>query len=218
MADDTLLDPTFLFRFEIALQRKALTWTKHGLDLPESCRLPSFGALAGRPLFADVRLAWDTKGIGFWVQTSGKRQLPWCREGRSDVSDGLHLWIDTRNSPDIHRANRFCHRFALMPFGGGPKRESAYAEMMTINRARMMPNPVPRGAIQIFGKPLTDGYQMSGVIPAIALTGFDQAEYSTISLWYSVIDRECGSQTFSLSSEYPTEEDPSLWGSARLVG
>lgn len=218
MADELLLDPTFLFRFEVAIKRHPLAFTKEGLDLPEQHRIPSFGALNGGPLFADVRLAWDVKGIGFWVQTSGKRQLPWCREGRSDVSDGLHLWLDTRNSPDIHRANRFCHRFALMPFGGGPKRDQAYAEMMMINRARQVPNPVPRGAIQVFGKPLPEGYLMSGIIPAIALTGYDPTEYPVLSLWYSVIDRERGTQTFSLSQEFPAEEDPSMWGSAKLIG
>src|SRR5690606_38471268 len=122
-------------------------WTDQGIELPESCRMPSFGALGDHPLFADLRMAWDTSGIGFTLRCKGKRQLPWCREERPDASDGLHLWIDTRNSPNIHRANRFCHRFVLMPFGGGPRRDQAVGQMLPINRARQVPNAPPRGSI-----------------------------------------------------------------------
>ncbi len=42
---------------------------------------------------------------------TGKRQTLWCRESVLESSDGLHLWIDTRNSRDVHRATRFCHRW-----------------------------------------------------------------------------------------------------------
>lgn len=217
MADSPLLDPTFLFRFEVALRRHPLVWSKTGLSLPEACRLPCFGALAGRPLYAEVRMAWDSTGIGVWMRARGKRQLPWCRQGRAEESDGLHLWIDTRNSPQIHRANRFCHRFVLMPIGGGVRRDLPVGALLPINRARQSPNPVPEGVIRVLGKPTPDGYEMSGLIPAAALTGFDPAEYPQISLWYAAIDRERGWQTFSIGEEFPVAEDPSLWGTARLT-
>ena len=32
-----------------------------------------------------------------------------------------NVWIDTRNTQNIHRAGRFCHRFAFLPVGAGGK-------------------------------------------------------------------------------------------------
>ena len=96
---DQLIDPTMLFRFEVGLRKHALKWTAKGLKLPATCRMPSFGALGDRPVFADVRMAWSSEGIGVHVTVNGKRQLPWCRETRLDESDGFHVWIDTRCSP-----------------------------------------------------------------------------------------------------------------------
>lgn len=226
MAESALLNPTFLFRFDIAVGYHKLKWTSEGLHLPEQYQLPCFGTLSGDSSangagvggeFADVRMAWDESGLGFWVQTSHKRQLPWCRDSRLEDSDGLHFWIDTRQSPGIHRANRYCHRFAFTPFGGGQRRDQAVAQLLPIARARQEPNPVSASAISVFGKPTKDGYQLSAMVPASALTGYDPKEYPAISLWYSVLDRELGSQNFSLGTGFPCAEAPSVWGSARLV-
>lgn len=230
MAETALLNPTFLFRFEIPVRQHRLDWTRNGLQLPEECQLPSFGRLAAdtSPVsmangfgngqaFADVRMAWDKTGLGLWVRTSGKRQLPWCRDNRMEDSDGLHVWLDTRNSPGIHRANRFCHRFAFTPFGGGAKRDEAVGCLLPISRARQEPNPVRPESISVFGKALKDGYELSAKLPTEVLTGYDPDEYGTISLWFLVMDRELGFQTFSLGPGFPCHEDPSLWGIGQLV-
>jgi hypothetical protein len=34
---------------------------------------------------------------------------------------------------------------------------------------------------------------------------------------YAVMDRELGWQTFTVASEFPFDEDPSLWGTLELV-
>ncbi|WP_145178017.1 DOMON domain-containing protein [Rubripirellula lacrimiformis] len=179
--------------------------------------MPSLGALGDRPVFADVRMAWCKEGIGLHINVNGKRQLPWCRDSRLEDSDGFHLWIDTRCSPLIHRATQYCHRFLFMPAGGGPKRERPTAAMIPINRARMHPKSIGPNQLKIVGMPRHDGYEMSGFIPADALTGFDPADQPRISLYYAVVDRELGWQTLSLGPEYPVLEDPSLWGEAVLV-
>ena len=212
-----LIDPTFLFRFEVQVRNAPLKWTTKGLKLPEKCRLPSFGGLSGRPVFADVRLGWSSEGIGIHLLVNGKRQLPWCRDSRPEDSDGFHLWIDTRSSPNIHRATKYCHRFLWMPSGGGSKREHPVAGLVPINRARFQPNPINNGVIKVAAAPRHDGYEMSGLIPAKAMTGYDPADQPRISLYYAVIDRELGWQTLSLGPEYPVMEDPSLWGEGVLV-
>ncbi len=215
-APSSLIDPTFLFRFELRLRKNALKWTTKGLDLPDKCKLPSFGALGERPVFADVRMAWSKEGIGVQVSVNGKRQVPWCRETRLDESDGFHVWIDTRCSPGIHRATQYCHRFLWMPAGGGSQREKPVTALVEINRARGNPKAVSPGDLKIAAFPRHDGYQLSGLIPAKSLTGFDPKNQPRISLYYCVIDRELGWQTLTLGPEYPVTEDPSLWGEAVL--
>ena len=213
-----LIDPTFLFRFEVTLRKAPLKWTPKGLSLPESCKLPSFGALSGRPVFADVRMAWSDMGIGIHVRVNGKRQLPWCRETRLDESDGFHVWIDTRCSPGIHRATQYCHRFLWMPAGGGPQRDRPVAALVPINRARGNPKAISPDDMPIKAYPRHDGYELSGMIAKSAMTGFEPTDNPRVGLYYSVLDRELGWQTLTLGPEYPVMEDPSLWGEAVLEG
>ena len=212
-----LVDPTILFRFEVRLLQAKLDWTKRGLELPPACRMPSFGALSGGPIFADLRVAWSTEGIGFTLKVAGKRAMPWCRDTRLDESDGLHLWMDTRNSPNIHRATQHCHRFLWLPAGGGPQRDRPVATIVPINRARANPKTIPSGALLIHAAPKHDGYELSGLIPTKAMTGFDPIDQPRIGFYYAVNDRELGNQSLTLSDRFPVAEDPSLWGEAALV-
>src|SRR5262249_28427022 len=85
------------------------------LELPESCRIDNFAALAGRKNFADVRLGWNELGLGVQVQVGGKEQLPQGDAARPRGSDGLTLWIDTRDARTSHRATRYCHQFHFLP-------------------------------------------------------------------------------------------------------
>ena len=43
------------------------------------------------------------------------------------------------------------------------------------------------------------------------------AEQPAIGFTYCVIDRELGTQTFTVGRELPFDEDPSLWGTLDLV-
>ena len=186
------------------------------MKLPETTRLPSFGELGGRGVFSDVRVAWSESGIGIQVIVHGKRQLPWCRETRLDESDGFHVWIDSRCSPNIHRATQYCHRFLFMPAGGGPKRERPVASLIEINRARSHPKSIAPDLLRIKAFPRHDGYELGGFIPAAAITGFDPSDQARLGFYYAVIDRELGWQTLGVGPEYPVTEDPSLWGEAVL--
>ncbi|OYP35247.1 hypothetical protein CGZ80_12175 [Rhodopirellula sp. MGV] len=194
-----------------------MNWTDKGLELPDRCRVPSFGSLADRPSYADVRIGWSESGLGFHLRVVGKRQLPWCRDTRLDESDGFHLWLDTRCSPNIHRATQYCHRFLFMPAGGGPRRERPVASLIEINRARTNPKPIPPEALKIKTVARHDGYELSGLIPDHAMTGYAPKDQSRLGLYFAVLDRELGWQTLSLGEEYPVMEDPSLWAEADLV-
>lgn len=214
---EPLLAPTFLFRFSTPCLYVKEIWPESGLRLDESYRLPSFGELEGRPLFADVRGAWSERGFSFWVQVTSKRQMPWCRDSRLDDSDGFSVWIDTRNTKNIHRASRFCHRWAFLPTGGGRRLAEPVAAPLPINRAKEHPKPPPANSLRVRSAMRVDGYVLEAHIASSALTGFDPDEHPRIGFSFAVIDRELGWQTFTLGPEFPFVEDPSLWGELELT-
>jgi len=219
MMTEQLLAPTFLFRFSIPCQRREAIWDeKAGIELDDACRLPSFGAqLEGKPNFADVRVAWNDGGLYFTVEVSGKKQTPWCRRDRAEDSDGLQLWVDTRDTHNIHRASRFCHRFVFLPAGEGRGYDQPLEAQLLINRARENAAPVPEKVLKVRSEKRVDGYLLQCHIPAQAMTGFDPADYSRLGFFYLVQDRELGWQTFSVDNTFPFDEDPSVWGTLELA-
>jgi hypothetical protein len=214
---DPLLAPSFLFRFSVPCRRADPLWGPTGVSLGDAYVLPSFGELENRPLFADVRAAWNQAGLSFAARVSGKKQTPWCRASRSEDSDGLHVWIDTRDTHNIHRASRFCHRFVLLPSGGGRDNSQPVAKLLTINRARENPKSIDERLLKVRAQKRMDGYRVQAHLPAEALTGFDPQEHDRLGFTYAVADRELGWQTFTVGQEFPFEEDPSLWGTLQLV-
>jgi len=214
---DNLMSPTFLFRFAVPCQYRRVVWDDGGAGLEPRFRLPSFGELEGKALFADVRAAWNHTGLSLSVRVAGKKQLPWCRGERAEDSDGLHLWLDTRDTHNIHRASRYCHRFAFLPLGAGAGSRQPAALWRPINRAKDDPKPVAASMLQVRSQLQSDGYTLDAHVPARALTGFDPAEYPRLGFFYAILDRELGWQTFSVGPEFPFAEDPSLWGTLELA-
>jgi len=215
---EALLAPTFLFRFATACCHAAKLWPERGVqELADEYALPSFGELEGRKRFADLRMAWNETGLLLTLRVRGKSQAAWCRETRIEDSDGLSVWIDTRDSHNVHRASRFCHRFIFLPSGAGPKAEQPVANMLPINRARELPKPLEPNVLRVASQTQSGGYDLQALIPAEALTGFDPSEHPKLGFSYAIIDRELGWQTFSVGPEFPFVEDPSLWGTLELT-
>lgn len=214
---DSLLPKRFLFRFSLpCLYRKTL-WTAAGAGLEVKYRLTSFAELEGLAAPADVRAAWSESGLAMTVRVRGKKQPPWCRTTRPEESDGLHVWIDTRNVQNVHRASRFCHRFLFMPSGGGSRTDQPVAQWLPINRARQHPRAIPAGSLKVRSEPQDDGYRLDTFLAAEALTGFDPAEHRRLGFTYAVVDRELGEQTLGVGTPMPYQEDPSLWATLELL-
>lgn len=212
-----LIDTGALFRFRFPLRRFKGTWSRTGVELPENCKIPTFAELNGKRPFADVRGAWNEEGLFFTAQVTRKQQVSWCREGMAAESDGLHLWIDTRDTHTIHRASRFCHRFAACPIGSGKAGIDPFAYMVPINRAKEPPKSLGNGKLPVVSKRLPDGYWLSIHLSSDTLSGFAPQEQPRIGFFYQVIDRELGSQCWNLGTEFPIGEDPSLWGTLDLT-
>jgi hypothetical protein len=214
---EPLISPRLLFQVAAPLVHHEPLWSASGVSLGEEHALLPLTALDGQHVFADVRAAWSAAGIAIAVRVEGKRQTPWCRPGRLEDSDGVHVWIDTRDTHNIHRASRFCHRFAFFPSGGGARLDQPLARQLAIDRAKEEMQLAPESALAVRSEKRIDGYLLQAMIGAEALAGFDPAEHPRLGFNYAVLDREHGIQTWSASSEYPYDSDPSLWGTLEMV-
>ncbi|MFO7904841.1 MAG: hypothetical protein ACQESR_14470 [Planctomycetota bacterium] len=214
---EQLVSPVFLFRFSVPCRYRHQVWGPDGVQLESKYRVPSFRELEGNKLFADLRVAWNKEGLAFDVRVVGKARAPWCRDTRPADSDGLHVWIDTRDTHNIHRASRFCHRFAFLPRGTGAGGNSPLAQSVPINRAKEPPNAPAPSTLRVRSEKRATGYALEAFVPAAALNGYDPDEYPRLGFSYAVIDHELGWQTFSVGPELPFMEDPSLWGTLELA-
>ena len=214
---DSLLPERFLFRFSVPCRYRDPLWTAKGAALGEEFRLVGLAELEGRAMPGDVRLAWSESGLAFSVRVEGKRKSPWCRDTRPEDSDGLHVFVDTRDVHTVHRAGRFCHRFVFLPGGAGRGLKDPVAQWMPIHRAREHPRAIPRDTLKVRREKRVDGYVLDALIPAEALTGFDVREHRRVGFAYALIDRELGEQTLGVGSPLPYQEDPSLWATLELV-
>jgi len=187
------------------------------LDLPETCRVESFAGIDDRRPFADVRLGWNESGLGVQIEVNGKDQEPQGNASRLRGSDGLSLWIDTRDARTSHRASRYCQQFHFLPTGGGPENDEPVFSQVKIHRALndaplCNPNEVPFQATRT-----RHGYVLEAFLGASVLNGFDPEQNRRLGFYYVVRDAELGEQVLSVGSEFPYAEDPSLWSVLELM-
>lgn len=214
-----VVPPGFLFRWSFAAVHLAELPHQSGrlLNLPAKCRLPSFSELDSKRDFADVRVAWNANGIGVSVDVRSRSRTPSCHANAIRDSEGLNLWIDTRNTPGVHRATRFCHQFCLLPSGGGSRNRDPVAIQVPMARAREESNPIDVSLVSIQADVQHDGYWLDTWLPKEAFVGFDPSSSAKLGFHYIVRDLEHGVQTLAVGTEFPVEVDPSLWQTLELV-
>ena len=213
---EQLLPPSFLFRFSTSCLPMKGGMTAQGLSLTPKHSIPCFESLNGDKEFADVRVGWNQKGLGLQLNVTGKKQSLWCKPTKLGESDGIHLWIDTRDTHNIHRATRFCHRFFFMPQGIGVRDMEPYGTMLKINRAKEESSSMNQGKLEIKSNIKKNGYVLSAFIPKESMYGYSPEEQPNLGFCYAVNDRELGWQCFSINPKFPIAEDPSLWGTLEL--
>jgi hypothetical protein len=185
--------------------------------LGADCRLENFAALDERRNFADLRLAWNEEGLALELEVRGKDQPPAGDAARPRLSDGLSLWIDTRDSRGSHRASRFCHQFHFLPRGGSEDRDEPAFVQAKINRALQDAPFAPPGSVALRCRVRATGYRLAAFLPAAALAGFDPAQNPRLGIFYLVRDAELGEQALAAAADLPFAEDPTLWSVLELV-
>ncbi len=186
--------------------------------LPDLQALSEPPADATQPPFASVWLAWHETGLAVQLVVRGKIRPARCREASADASDGLTVWIDTRNTQTIHRASRFCHAFTFLPTGGGRGEDRPVAVPRPIAQARDDAPAPPPDSLRVASQLADDGYSLQGWIAAGALHGWDTETITAVGFTYRVHDNEMGDQTLALGDEFPYDRDPSLWTVLNLSG
>jgi hypothetical protein len=215
----TLLPHRFLFRysFPVAHEKSLPRGGTRLLGLKEAHRLPDFGGLDDAPGFGELRMAWNQQGLAISAQVRGKRKSLHCDPATPDRSDGLQVWIDTRNTQSIHRASRFCHHFCLTPRGGGRDEDEPLAVQLQIARAKEATPTVEIGDIRLTADVARDGYLLEAWLPASVLHGYDPDVQNRLGFYYDLFDAELGEQTLGVGPEFPFAFDPSLWATLELV-
>lgn len=189
----------------------------HLIDLPDSARLHNFAALDGVRNFADVRLGWNEFGLAVQVEVTGKAEPPEGDAEKPKSSDGLSLWLDTRDARASHRASRFCQHFLFLAAGGGPDKDEPFVAQAKINRAQQDAPLANLADVPFRGRAGRGGYRLEAFLSAAALSGFDPEQHPRWGVYYLVRDRELGDQYLSVNWEFPFADDPSLWAVLELV-
>lgn len=146
----------------------------------------------------------------------GKEHPPAGDASKPRHSDGVSLWIDTRDARTSHRASRHCHQFHFLPTGGGADKDEPAFVQAKINRAMQDAPPAPAGAVAFQFLRRAGGWTLEAFLPASALNGFDTEQNPRLGWYYAVRDAELGEQVLSVGADFPYAEDPTLWGVLEL--
>lgn len=218
MSSSGILPNRFLFRysFPVRYERKIPRSGKKLLDLPAEFAFPDFGALDDARSFAELRLAWNEYGLGISVAVDGKKKPLNCDRHASETSDGLRVFIDTRDTQNIHRASRFCVQFFLVPTTNCSKNPDPWAVQAPILRAREEAPQVNVGEIRMNTALSKSGYRMEAWLPASVLYGYDSEAQPRLGFYYALRDAELGDQFLTVGHDFPFAIDPSLWSTLEL--
>ena len=219
-----LLPHRFLFRYALPIryERKLPKSGKRLLGLSSDFALPDFGPLDKAASIGQLRLAWNERGLGISVEVEGKRRPPRCEAHSPENSDGLKVFIDTRDTQNIHRASRYCHQFGLFPLGsisGGVDvgAEVPWAVQIPILRAREEAPRANPAEIRLWAAVSKTGYCLESWLPAAVLHGYDPEAQPRLGFYFALHDAELGDQFLSVGADFPFAIDPSLWSTLELV-
>ncbi len=215
-----LLPQAFWFRVAAPCRRVEDVPRAKGrlLDLAESCALPDLGALEGRPSWARARAGWNSSGLAMAFEVVDKAGPISPEPGRATGVDGVQVWLDTRDTRNVHRATRFCHRFAASLAAGAGRALVAEVAQKPIARAIADAPTAKAGAVAARAERTLSGWRLELFFPADVLHGFDPETNRRLGFAYQVTDPDRGDQFFGVGREFPVGEDPSLWATLELLG
>jgi hypothetical protein len=220
MSTSHLLPPSFWFRMAVQAPYVEKIVSETGtIALPPSCALPPFGAMENDDVasWSSVAVGWNEQGLGFVVEYTGKPKS-FSRLG-TDLRDSVDLCVDTRDTRDVHRATRFCHRFGVKL--SRPSRKSDVEVDLTQDSIPRASTDAPKADVKQIVRSLAlekQGWRLGLFIPSSCLHGFDPETNRRLGLMVRVMDLHRGVEYLGVSDpSFPMVDDPSLWATLELV-
>ncbi len=186
------------------------------LDLPESCVLPDWAQLDGLPAWARVRVAWNPLGLGITVLADGVPQQQLAPD-RPEGFAVVQFWIDTRDTRNVSRATRFCHRFtARLQLAKSRRKLTVDVSQRPIARAQADAPICRPDLIESRAELARYGWTLELFLPVRALNGFDADTNRRLGFAYQIADYVRPDQFLGVGREFPVGENPSLWSTLEL--
>jgi hypothetical protein len=186
------------------------------LALPAACALPDLKPLDGGERWAEVRMGWNTLGLGITVIATGvtAQQLA---ERRPDGFAVAQFWIDTRDTRNVSRATKFCHRFNVRIDRSG-SRGSFDVQVAQRPIARAVADaPISRSDdIPVRVELSRASWLLELFLPSQVLNGFDPDTNRRLGFAYQIADFVRDDQFFGVGRDFPVGENPSLWSTLEL--
>ncbi len=218
-----LLPQAFWFRLSAGCPRVAelprCSASAGLLDLPASCTLPDLAALDYRASWASVRAGWNPGGLGISIHADGSASRPAQGGDRPEGFADVNLWIDTRDTRNVSRATRFCHRFsARLKLGRDRKSLNVELGQRAIARALADAPLCSPEVLSSRAELSRSGWRLEIFLPAAALHGFDPDTNRRLGFAYQVTDHEREDQFLGVGRDFPIGENPSMWATLELEG
>lgn len=183
-------------------------------EWPEASRLPDLSGLHGGASFARAWAGWHPDGLALRFHVDSG-QPPWARRDAPYRSDGVHLWLDTRDSREARKLTPYCHH-ALVTADAHDGPTVAVFEQAAAQRWAAAPEALPLVSAAL--APSEAGYRLEVVLPAEVLHGYAPREAPSLGLAYRVRIPRGPVQDLAFGDAFPLWRNPSLWRSARLDG
>ncbi len=187
------------------------------LDLPVACALPDLSSLDGRSSWASVRVAWNPQGLGIAILADSAAGKSAMGVDRPEGFAHVNLWIDTRDTRNVSRATRFCHRFtAHLTLTRDRKGLNVEFSQRAIARATADAPMASPDLHSTYAAMTRSGWLFEIFLPALALHGFDPETNRRLGFAYQVSDHEREDQFLGVGRDFPIGENPSLWATLEL--
>lgn len=177
-----------------------------------SYALPSTHRLTHEESFAKIAMGWHEEGIAVHLQVN----QPATESIYPQVEDGdsIELFFDTRDLKSAGFNTRFCHHFFFLPLAveGITKGEKTH---FRTEDSHPLCDPQ---ALYCQTQLRKNDYSMKIFIPTQCLYGYDPRQFDRLGFTYRINRHEGEPQHFAVvSKDYQIDQQPSLWGSIKLV-
>lgn len=174
--------------------------------------LPSIEDLTDEEQFSKIAIGWNEGGIGLQVQVD--QPLSQSFYPNIEKGDSVELFIDTRDLKTTGFNTRFCHHFFFLPqsIDGISKGEKTH--FRNEDSHPLCDPEVLRCQVQN----KKNCYLMKIFVPSQCLYGYDPKQFDRLGFTYRINRFGETPQHYSVvSQEYQIDQQPSLWGSLKLV-